>query len=144
MRLTIDHQIQANAEEVLQETVRRWGARAATAVVMDPHTGEVFAMATAPRFNANRFPTTRADRRRNRAVTDTYEPGSTFKLVTVAAGLQEKAVTPRTSFRLAPTIKVADRVIHEAHIRGTERLTVQADRGAVVEHRHDHGRRATR
>ena len=51
-------------------------------------------MATAPRFNANRFPTTRADRRRNRAVTDTYEPGSTFKLVTVAAGLQEGMVNP--------------------------------------------------
>ena len=104
---------------------------AATAVVMDPHTGEVLAMATAPRFNANRFSTTRADRRRNRAVTDTYEPGSTFKLVTIAAGLQEEIVTPRTSFRLAPTIKVADRVIHEAHIRGTERLTVQADRRAA-------------
>ncbi len=56
---------------------------------MDPHTGAVLAMATAPGFNANRFPTTRADRRRNRAVTDTYEPGSTFKLVTVSAGLQE-------------------------------------------------------
>jgi cell division protein FtsI (penicillin-binding protein 3)/stage V sporulation protein D (sporulation-specific penicillin-binding protein) len=82
-------------------------------------------MATAPRFNANRFPTTRADRRRNRAVTDTYEPGSTFKLVTVTAALQDKVVTPRTSFVLAPTIHVADRVIHEAHIRGTERLTVK-------------------
>jgi cell division protein FtsI (penicillin-binding protein 3)/stage V sporulation protein D (sporulation-specific penicillin-binding protein) len=125
VRLTIDHQIQANAEEVLQDTVRRWGARAATAVVMDPHTGEVLAMATAPRFNANRFPTTRADRRRNRAVTDTYEPGSTFKLVTVAAALQDKVVTPRTSFRLPPTLKVADRVIREAHTRGTERMTVR-------------------
>jgi cell division protein FtsI (penicillin-binding protein 3) len=125
VRLTIDREIQANAEEVLQETVRRWGARAATAVVMDPHTGQIYAMATAPRFNANRFPTTRADRRRNRAVTDTYEPGSTFKLVTIAAGLQEGVITPRTSFRLAPTIKVADRVIHEAHTRGTERLTVK-------------------
>jgi len=125
VRLTIDRETQANAEEVLQDTVRRWGARAATAVVMDPHTGEVLAMATAPRFNANRFPTTRADRRRNRAVTDTYEPGSTFKLVTIAAGLQERMITPRTSFRLAPTIKVADRVIHEAHTRGTERLTVK-------------------
>jgi cell division protein FtsI (penicillin-binding protein 3) len=125
VRLTIDREIQANAEEILQDTVRRWGARAATAVVMDPHTGEIFAMATAPRFNANRFPTTRADRRRNRAVTDTYEPGSTFKLVTIAAGLQEGVITPRTSFRLAPTIKVADRVIHEAHTRGTERLTVK-------------------
>jgi cell division protein FtsI (penicillin-binding protein 3) len=125
VRLTIDREMQANAEEVLQDTVRRWGARAATAVVMDPHTGEIYAMATAPRFNANRFPTTRADRRRNRAVTDTYEPGSTFKLATVAAALQDRLVTPRTSFRLAPTIRVADRVIHEAHTRGTERLTVR-------------------
>jgi cell division protein FtsI (penicillin-binding protein 3) len=125
VRLTLDREIQANAEEILQDTVRRWGARAATAVVMDPRSGEVLAMATAPRFNANRFPTTRADRRRNRAVTDTYEPGSTFKLVTVAAGLQEGIITPRTSFRLAPTIKVADRVIHESHSRGTERLTVK-------------------
>jgi cell division protein FtsI (penicillin-binding protein 3)/stage V sporulation protein D (sporulation-specific penicillin-binding protein) len=125
VRLTLDHQIQANAEEVLQETVRRWGARAATAVVMDPHTGEVLAMATAPRFNANRFPTTRADRRRNRAVTDAYEPGSTFKLVTVAAALQDRVVTPRTSFLLPPTLKVADRVIREAHSRGTERMTVR-------------------
>jgi cell division protein FtsI (penicillin-binding protein 3) len=125
VRLTLDREIQANAEEVLQDTVRSWGARAATAVVMDPRTGEVLAMATAPRFNANRFGTTRADRRRNRAVTDTYEPGSTFKLVTVAAALQEKIVNPRSSFRLAPTIQVADRVIHEGHTRGTERLTVK-------------------
>jgi len=124
VRLTIDHQIQANAEAVLQETVRRWGARAASAIVMDPYTGSVLAMAVAPRFNANRFPTTRADRRRNRAVTDTYEPGSTFKLVTVAAALQEGIVSPTTSFRLAPTIKVSDRVIHESHLRGTQRLTV--------------------
>jgi cell division protein FtsI (penicillin-binding protein 3) len=125
VRLTIDREVQANAEEILQETVRRWGARAATAVIMDPHTGEIYGMATAPRFNANRFATTRADRRRNRAVTDTYEPGSTFKLVTIAAALQDHVVTPGSSFRLAPTIKVADRVIHEAHTRGTERLTVR-------------------
>jgi cell division protein FtsI (penicillin-binding protein 3) len=125
VRLTIDREVQANAEEILQDTVRRWGARAATAIVMDPHTGQIYAMATAPRFNANRFPTTRADRRRNRAVTDTYEPGSTFKLVTVAAALQDHVVTPQSSFVLAPTIQVADRVIHDSHPRGTERLTVR-------------------
>lgn len=125
VRLTIDHQIQANAEAVLQETVRRWGARAASAIVMDPYTGSVLAMAVAPRFNANRFPTTRPDRRRNRAVTDTYEPGSTFKLVTVAAALQEGIVGPSTSFRLAPTMKVSDRVIREAHTRGTQKMTVK-------------------
>jgi cell division protein FtsI (penicillin-binding protein 3)/stage V sporulation protein D (sporulation-specific penicillin-binding protein) len=125
VRLTIDRQIQANAEEILADTVRRWSARSATAVVMDPHTGEILAMATAPRFNANRFSKTRADRRRNRAVTDTYEPGSTFKLVTVAAALQEGMVSPRSSFRLPPTLKVADRTIRESHTRGTQRMTVR-------------------
>jgi cell division protein FtsI/penicillin-binding protein 2 len=123
--LTIDDQVQANAEAVLQQTVARWGAAAASAVVMDPHTGAVLAMANAPGFNANRFATTRADRRRNRAVTDTYEPGSTFKLVTITAALEDHVVNPRTSFVLPPSIKVADRVIHDSHPRGTERLTVK-------------------
>jgi cell division protein FtsI (penicillin-binding protein 3) len=125
VRLTIDSQIQAYAQDVLESTVREWGARAASAIVMDPYTGAVLAMAVAPGFNANRFATTRVDRHRNRAVTDTYEPGSTFKLVTISAALQDGIVTPRTSFLLAPTIQVADRVIHEAHDRGTERLAVR-------------------
>ena len=98
VRLTIDHQVQANAEDVLADTVSRYGAKAASAIVMDPQTGAILAMAVAPGYNANRFPTTRADRRRNRAVTDTYEPGSTFKLVTVAAALEEGTVTPQTTF----------------------------------------------
>lgn len=125
IRLTLDDQIQANAEDVLQETVERWSARSASAIVMDPHTGDVLAMATAPRFNANRFAITRADRRRNRALTDTYEPGSTFKLVTVAAALEEGIVGPRSSFVLAPSIQVADRKIRESHSRGTQRMTVR-------------------
>ena len=67
VRLTIDREVQASAEEVLQQTVREWGARAASAVVMDPHTGAILAMATAPRFNANRFPS--MGRRRSTVVT---------------------------------------------------------------------------
>ena len=126
VRLTVDHQIQANAEAVLRETVESYGARSASAIVMDPYTGAVLAMAVAPGFNANRFPTTRADRRRNRAVTDAYEPGSTFKLVTVAAGLEERIVKPTSTFVLPPTLQVADRVIHESHTRGTERMSVRA------------------
>ena len=58
-------------------------------------------------------------------MTDTYEPGSTFKLVAVAAGLQEGIVSPSTSFRLPPTLQVADRVIRESHPRGTERMSVR-------------------
>jgi cell division protein FtsI/penicillin-binding protein 2 len=123
--LTIDHQIQANAEQVLAEHVERWGARGGTAVVMDPRTGAILAMANAPTFNANFFPGIAADRRRNRAVTDVYEPGSTFKIVTISAALEEKAVTPETSFWLEPTITVADRVIHESHYRGSESMTVK-------------------
>jgi len=125
IRLTIDDQAQANAEAVLRQTVAQWGAKAASAIVMDPHTGEILAMANEPGFNANRFASTRADWRRNRAVTDTYEPGSTFKLVTLTAALEDHVVNLRTSFVLPPTIHVADRIIHDSHPRGTERLTVE-------------------
>jgi cell division protein FtsI (penicillin-binding protein 3)/stage V sporulation protein D (sporulation-specific penicillin-binding protein) len=125
VRLTIDHQIQANAESVLRDTVRRFGARGASAIVMNPYDGSILAMAVAPGFDANRFPQTPPERRRNRAVTDTYEPGSTFKLVTVAAALEEGIVTPETTFKLPPTIRVADRVIGEAHPRPTKRWSVR-------------------
>jgi len=65
------------------------------------------------------------DARRNRAVTDAYEPGSTFKIVTIAGALEDNVVSPTSTFTLAPTIQVADRVIHEAHIRGTEVMSVK-------------------
>lgn len=123
--LTIDHQIQASAEQLLVEYTRRWRARGATAIVMDTRTGAVLAMANAPTYDANRFASAPVEARRNRAVTDLYEPGSTFKLVTVAAALEENVVTPLTSFWLQPTIEVADRVIHEAHVRGPEQMTVR-------------------
>jgi cell division protein FtsI (penicillin-binding protein 3) len=122
--LTLDHRIQANAEEVLRETVRRWRAKAATAVVLDRRTGEILAMATAPSFDANRFSETREDYHRNRTVSDTYEPGSTFKLIPVAGALSEGLVTPQSAFTLAPSIRVADRVIHEHDPRSTVRMTV--------------------
>jgi cell division protein FtsI (penicillin-binding protein 3) len=124
VRLTIDDTLQANAQSVLLRTVRRWGARAASAVVLDPTTGEILAMASEPSFDANRFPQTSRDVQRNRAVTDTYEPGSTLKVVTVAGALSDGLVAPSTEFSLEPQIQVADRVIHEAHRDHTERMTV--------------------
>ncbi len=123
--LTLDHQLQASAEQLLANAVLRWGARGATAIVMDPRSGAILAMANAPTFDANGFSSAPADARRNRAVTDLYEPGSTFKIVTVAAALEDNLVAPDTSFRLAPTIKVADRTIREAHTRGTQTMTVR-------------------
>ena len=123
--LTLDHQMQSSAEQILASAAARWRAKGATAIVMDPRTGAILAMANAPTFDANSFTTAPAEARRNRAVTDLYEPGSTFKIVTVAAALEDNVVAPDSSFVLAPTIKVADRTIHEAHTRGTERMTVR-------------------
>jgi cell division protein FtsI (penicillin-binding protein 3) len=122
--LTIDHNIQANAEAELRATVEMWRAKSASAVVLDPATGAVLALAVSPRFNANRFNETATERTRNRAVTDTYEPGSTFKLVTVAGALSEGIVSPRTQFRLPFQIQVADRFIHDSHYRPTETMSV--------------------
>ena len=122
--LTIDHRIQANAERVLRETVSKWGAKGGSAVVLDPGTGAVLAMAVAPGFDANKFGSTPAAKRRNRVVTDVYEPGSTFKVVTVAAALSEKIVSPTTPFTLATSIRVADRIIHEHEPRATQQMTV--------------------
>ena len=121
---TIDHTIQANAEAVLRKTIARWQARSATVVVMDPRTGAVLAMAQAPGYDANKASRVPFALQRNRAVTDTYEPGSTFKLVTIAGALSTGIVSPETQFTLPYSIQVADRVVHDAEIRGTETLTV--------------------
>jgi cell division protein FtsI (penicillin-binding protein 3) len=122
--LTLDHSIQANAEEVLRETVHKWRAKSASAVVLDPRTGAVLAMAVQPGYDANRFPSAPSDLQRNRTVTDTYEPGSTFKLITVAGALSERLVSPSTRFTLPYSLKVADRVIHDAEPRGTVNYSV--------------------
>jgi cell division protein FtsI (penicillin-binding protein 3)/stage V sporulation protein D (sporulation-specific penicillin-binding protein) len=123
--LTIDSKIQANAEQVLRATVQQWGAKDATAIVLDPRTGAILAMAEAPGYDANNFSKAYARRlTTNRAVSDVYEPGSVFKVVTIAGALSERLVTPQTTFTLPPTLQVADRTIHDAEERGTERMTV--------------------
>ena len=124
VHLTIDHTLQANAEAVLRQTIERWQAESASAVVLDPRTGGLLAMAVERGYDANRFPIVPKDLQRNRTVTDTYEPGSTFKVVTVSAALSEGLVTPRTVFTLPYELQVADRRIRDAHERGTERMTV--------------------
>jgi cell division protein FtsI (penicillin-binding protein 3) len=137
LTLTIDNVIQLDVQRVLRQTVIDQQARSATAVVIDPRSGAVLAMATAPGYDANNTPTMPARYLPNRAVTDTYEPGSTFKLVTVAGALSDGVVTPQTEFTLPYSVTVADKTIHDAHPRGTwhksvsEILTLSSNVGVV-------------
>src|SRR5262249_39706819 len=121
---TIDHTIQANAEQVLRATVSKWGAKGATAIVLDPHSGDVLAMAQAPDYDGNNTGKVSASMVRNRAVTDTYEPGSTFKLVTVAGALSKGLVKPTTRFTLPVCIHVANYCIHDAEQRNVVNYSV--------------------
>src|SRR5882724_6096424 len=83
--------------------------QSASAIVLDPRTGAILAMAVQPGYDANRFAAAPVDLQRNRTVTDTYEPGSTYKLITVAGALSERIVQPTTRFTLPYSLHVADR-----------------------------------
>jgi cell division protein FtsI (penicillin-binding protein 3)/stage V sporulation protein D (sporulation-specific penicillin-binding protein) len=123
--LTLDSHMQANAEQVLEQTVSQWHAKSATAIVLDPHSGAILAMAQEPGYDANSFPqATEHGLTVDHAVNDVFEPGSVFKVVTIGGALSEHKVTPQTAFTLPYKIHVADRVIHDAETRPTERMTV--------------------
>jgi cell division protein FtsI/penicillin-binding protein 2 len=114
--LTIDSEIQFEAEKALTDAVAEFKAKRGCALVMDPRTGEILAMASTPTFSPDAFglqdPKTGGTR--NWAVTDMCEPGSTFKMVTVAAALQDGIATPETQYTLPNEITAFDKVIHEA------------------------------
>ncbi|MGH3009354.1 MAG: peptidoglycan D,D-transpeptidase FtsI family protein [Gaiellaceae bacterium] len=123
--LTLDSHIQADAEQVLVSTVRQWQAKDATAIVLDPRTGAILAMAQEPGYNANTFPQAYAHRLTvDHAVNDVFEPGSVFKVVTISGALSQHDITPNTEFTVPGSLRVADRVIHDAEQHGTERLKV--------------------
>jgi cell division protein FtsI/penicillin-binding protein 2 len=122
--LTLDAAIQGKVEEVLQDVGQRFSPKGATALVLDPRSSEVLAMANWPRVDANDVAGAPPYATQNRAVGEVYEPGSTFKIVTVAGALEDGVVEPDTDFDLAPTITVADRTIGESHERGYENMTV--------------------
>lgn len=123
IRLTIDSAIQDKTEEALSAAGEAYAAKGATAVVMDPNSGDVLALANWPSFDPSELSNATSEELGNRATGYTYEPGSTFKAFTVAAALEDKKVTPSTSFDLPSTIKVADRVIEESHARPPVTLT---------------------
>ncbi|HET8815774.1 MAG TPA: penicillin-binding protein 2 [Solirubrobacterales bacterium] len=124
IQLTLDPVIQRETERVLNGVGETWSPKGATAIVVDPRSSEVLAMANWPAVDPADLSEVSNDDLLNRATGFTYEPGSTFKAFTVAAALEEKLVTPMSEFTLAPTIQVADRVIEESHPRGTINMTV--------------------
>lgn len=117
--LTIDKDIQYEAQMLLAEAVETWGAKGGVALVMDPRDGAIYASASVPGFNPNDFGSYDDSCYRNLAITDTYEPGSTVKSFTAAAVVDRGLYTPDSMFELPPSIEVGGRRIGEAHGRGT-------------------------
>lgn len=121
--LTIDKELQYFTELTLERATLAYNAKAATAVIMRPDTGEILAMATVPDFDPNNAGDSPTAALRNRAVVDTYEPGSIFKAVTVSGVLEEALVTPRTKFVVPDEMAYIDRVFHDSHAHPTEEMS---------------------
>jgi len=123
--LTLDSRIQANAEQILRQTVAQFHAQDATAIVMDPRTGAILAMAQEPGFDANTYPqAVGSGATVAHAINDVYEPGSVFKVVTIGGALAEHKITPQQRFRIPDHLQVSDHVIHDAEFHPTEWMTV--------------------
>jgi len=124
LELTIDQYLQHVAERELAAAAESRHAAGASAVVMDPWTGEILALANWPTYNPNVYRAANDPQRRNRAVQDIYEPGSTFKIVTAGAALQEHLVTPDEAIDVsAGRIRLGSRVINDDHHYGVLSFT---------------------
>ena len=121
--LTVDQTIQYRTEQALFAAVERAHAKSGTAIVMDPQTGEVLALANAPAFDPNQPAQDGSDDRANGALQNIYEPGSTFKIVAYSAAIEKNLVTPAEKIDCQMgQITVAGRLIHDGHPYGV--LTV--------------------
>ena len=117
--LTIDEVIQHIAEKELDRAMVKWRAAAASVIVMDPFTGEILALANRPSYDPNRPGSASNSERRNRAITDCYEPGSTFKIVIGAGSLEEKIVRPNSLFDVSRGgIEAGGKTIRDVHKYG--------------------------
>jgi cell division protein FtsI/penicillin-binding protein 2 len=116
IELTIDEYLQHVAERELRAGVAEHGAAGGTIIIMDPHSGEVLALANSPTFNPNAFTRYPAARMRNRAIQEIYEPGSTFKVVTASAAIEENVIDPDDAVDVsAGHIRFGARVINDDH-----------------------------
>jgi cell division protein FtsI (penicillin-binding protein 3) len=127
---TLDREIQYLAQEALRRAVKENGAKGGTIVVMHPRTGDVYAMASYPWFDPNRFRDAARGAIRNRAVTDMFEPGSVNKVVTAAAALETGSVGVRDTFEVPWLMRVGGYTVHDSHPHVVEPMTL----GDIVAH----------
>jgi cell division protein FtsI (penicillin-binding protein 3) len=124
VELTIDEYLQHIAERELRQAVARNRAAGGSVIIMDPRSGEILALANEPTFNPNAFSSAAVELRRNRAVQDIYEPGSTFKVVTASAALEERVIRPEDVINVAGgRIRFGSRVIEDTHNYGSLTFT---------------------
>lgn len=124
VELTIDEYLQHVAERELRAAVAHNRASGGTVLIMAPKTGEILALANEPTFNPNTFSNASPEHRRNRAVQDIYEPGSTFKLVTASAAIEERVIGVDDMIDVSGgKIRFGSRVIHDTHDYGSLSFT---------------------
>jgi len=117
--LTIDEGLQWIVEKEIDKAMLKWRAAAATAIMMNPFTGEILALANRPAYNPNSQGTARYSEKRNRAITDCYEPGSIFKIIIATASLEEKITKPDMLFDVSKGgIEVGGKTIRDVHKYG--------------------------
>jgi cell division protein FtsI/penicillin-binding protein 2 len=117
--LTIDEVLQRIVEKEMDKAMFQWRAAAAAIIMMDPFTGEILALANRPAYDLNKGSTAGASVRRNRAITDLYEPGSTFKIVIGVASLEEKILRPDSLFDVSKGgIDIGGKTIRDVHKYG--------------------------
>lgn len=123
IRLTVDRDIQWVAAKAIADVVKSTRALSGTVIVMDPKTGQILAHATAPTFDPNNTSKVSLVAMRNPSVQDVYEPGSTGKVMTLAAALEEKKVTPETVLTIPYALKRSVKVFHDHEPHPDQRLT---------------------
>lgn len=123
VRLTIDRDVQWVAQNAISQAVSASRAQSGTVIVMDPKTGAILAQASAPTFDPSVSSSITLDKLKNPAVQEVYEPGSTGKVITVAAALEEGLVSPESVFTIPYKMKVADQYFHDHEKHPTQRLT---------------------
>ena len=137
IRLTIDRDVQWVAAEAIAKAVKDSAASSGTVIVMDPKTGEIVAHATAPTFNPNNTKNVELSLMRNPSVQDVYEPGSTGKVMTMAAALEERTVSPTTVFTVPYMIRRGGEAFHDhdrhpiQHLTTSGILAVSSNTGTI-------------